>query len=271
MLQVKKNQYSLKTLLSLNTSYNLEHHLTQDDVDKVNEMVRNIERARSNRMPKIGDRLIYVSRHGDYTNNALIEKRDKEKLALCVNPFIPFVHFDSGTISLNVSGGPFTSMRPEEAKYIGWTKGAFKVWGHCGACGNGTVQFYAQVGLWEYREANPLYGDFTTKTWRRLYLYKTSDPLADYLYRGEGVYLKTEKALEDFLRDSEGTIFPGNWSNQFVVWCFHEIEKGISLKQWEAMDAPVILRKIYQKLQEVKVYKDMEAHKIIYFYVIPQN
>ena len=52
--------------------------LTQKDVDMANSRVKLIERTRSENTPQIGDRIIYVDKHGQYYGNALIEAKDKK-------------------------------------------------------------------------------------------------------------------------------------------------------------------------------------------------
>ena len=71
--QATKEKYSIETLRERNVSYDHQHWLTQEDVDMVNSYVELIERTRSEIKPQIGDRLVYVTEHGDYYGNALID------------------------------------------------------------------------------------------------------------------------------------------------------------------------------------------------------
>ena len=73
MLQATKNKYTVETLKPLNTLYDHEHWLTQQDVDMANSYVELIERTRSEKTPQIGDRLIYVDRYGKHYGNALTQ------------------------------------------------------------------------------------------------------------------------------------------------------------------------------------------------------
>lgn len=175
MLQMAKNKYSVETLRELNVSYDHEHGLTQKDVDMANSYVELIEQTRSEITPQIGDRLIYVTEDGDYYGNALIENlhhTNKGHLSICEQPSIPFVWNDNGNIRLSVSGGAFHAVNPKELKFLKWTDGSFKDWGHCRACANGAVAFYAKVPMWFYSEPNPKYGNFTTETYRKFYFNK---------------------------------------------------------------------------------------------------
>lgn len=180
-----KNKYSVETLRELNVSYDHEHGLTQKDVDMANSYVELIEQTRSEITPQIGDRLIYVTEDGDYYGNALIENlhhTNKGHLSICEQPSIPFVWNDNGNIRLSVSGGAFHAVNPKELKFLKWTDGSFKDWGHCRACANGAVAFYAKVPMWFYSEPNPKYGNFTTETYRKFYFNKKEESEAGNLY-----------------------------------------------------------------------------------------
>ena len=85
--------------------------LTQKDVDMANNYVELIERTRSEITPQIGDRLVYVTEHGDYYGNALIDSRSAKEgyLSVCEQPYVPFVWEEDGNIRLSVSGGAFHS------------------------------------------------------------------------------------------------------------------------------------------------------------------
>mgnify|MGYP001099034262 CR=1 FL=1 len=125
MLQATKNKYGIETLKELNVLYDREHWLTQEDVDMANRYVELIERTRSEITPQIGDRLIFLSRHGDYYANALIDSADEKKglLSICEQPYVPFVWQAADNIRLCVSGGAFHHIKKDELKFNGWTEG----------------------------------------------------------------------------------------------------------------------------------------------------
>lgn len=79
--QMAKDKYSIETLRELNVSYDREHWLTQDDVDMANNYVQLIERTRSEITPQVGDRVVYVTEHGDYYGHALIDHMHRMKNA----------------------------------------------------------------------------------------------------------------------------------------------------------------------------------------------
>lgn len=76
---MEKSKYSIETLRERNVSYDHKHGLTQEDVDMANNYVQLIERTRSEVTPQIGDRLVYVTEHGDYYSHALIDGRSAKK------------------------------------------------------------------------------------------------------------------------------------------------------------------------------------------------
>ena len=100
--QVTKEKYSIETLRERNVSYDHQHWLTQEDVDMANSYVELIERTRSKITPQIGDRLVYVTEHGDYYGNALIDSRSAKEgyLSVCEQPYVPFVWEEDGNIRL---------------------------------------------------------------------------------------------------------------------------------------------------------------------------
>lgn len=272
MLQKTKNKYTVETLKALNVSYDHDHRLTQEDTDMVNAYVELIEGTRSETTPQVGDRLIYTDRHGSHYGNALIEKAQETGCVyICEEPYIPFLWEEDGNIRLNVSGGAFHSVNPQEMKFVRWTEGAFKDWGHCGACANGAVAFTARVPLWSYSEPEPLYGKFTTETYRRFYLHRKTDGDTGNLYQGDGIAFRDETEFRQFLKDYEGTVFKGNWENQIVVWCFRREYVFLPSAEWARIDVPAEERRLNFHPEQVKIVKDMEKHTTYFYRIQSQN
>ncbi len=266
-----EDRYSCETLLSMNTLYDHEHHLTQADVDAANALVRHIERTRNPRVPQVGDRVRYTTRHGDFHGNALIEAvREDGTRSICLCPYVPFVWMTAGGIGCAVSGGPFTAVMPQELKPSGAVPGDFCAWGHCGACGNGVVRFCAEVPLWEYREPESLYGDFSTEKWRKISLYKDTECRSSDLYRGDCISFRTEKEFQMFLSDYEGTAFAAPYPKSVIVWCYRDEQTAVSQEKWDALDAPVTERRIYNAPQPVKLVKDHGRHTTVCYFVRPE-
>ena len=265
-----ENRYSRETLLPINTLYDHIHHLTQADVDAANAWVRHIEHTRNPLVPQICDRVRYTTRHGDFYGNALIEAaREDGMLSICLCPYVPFVWATADGIGCSVSGGPFTAVAPQALHPVGIMPGDFCDWGHCGACGNGAVRFCAEVPLWEYRESEPLYGDFTTEKWRKIHLYKDPEHRDGDLYRGDCISFRTEAEFRRFLSDYEGTVFAALNPKSVIVWCYRDEQKAVPQQEWDALDAPVSVRRIYNAPQPVKLVKDHERHTTVCYYIRP--
>lgn len=267
-----EDRYSRETLLPMNTLYDHEHRLTQEDVDAVNALVRHIERTRNPRVPQVGDRVRYTTRYGDFYGNALIEAvREGGTLSICLCPYVPFVWRTADGIGCSVSGGPFTTVMRQSLKPSGAVLGDFCDWGHCGACGNGAVRFCAEVLLWEYREPEPLYGDSTTEKWRKISLYKDTENLHGDLYRGDCISFRTEEEFRRFLSDYEGTVFAALDPKSVIIWCYWDKQTAVSQEKWDALDAPVSERCIYNAPQPVKLIKDHGRHTTVCYFVRPED
>ena len=67
------NKYSKETFIRLNYWYDRIHGLVQEDIDKVNTMVEHIEKTRSDRYPRTGDNLFFVSGYGERSRMFFID------------------------------------------------------------------------------------------------------------------------------------------------------------------------------------------------------
>lgn len=237
-------KYDIEALLELNASYQMRHGLKQADADMANEFVELIEHTRSTSRPKAGDILRYTTRHGDYYHMAHIDTIKNGVCEICQQPYIPFIYNDNDTgIACSTSGGPWTSVPAKGLKYVGSEGKLFKDWGHCGPCGNGAVTFEASVSVWEYAEPEAFYGDFTTKTWRKLIVRKKSEDemkTGEYLYSGDGIAFRNDAEFESFLRLHKATLFPGYWPGQSVVWCYREKIVQVEHAEFDKLDLPEV-------------------------------
>lgn len=261
----------MATLQPLNAAYDAEHHLTQADVDRVNALVMHIGNTRSAQVPKAGDRILYTSRAGDYSEDARIDRvNDDGTLAVHVVSFIPFVAPTDDGVWCVAGGGPLVDIAPSETRYAGTARVEFRIWGHDGPCGNGAVRFEAGVSVWEYKEANPLYGNFTTKHWRKLDLYRFPERTDGDLYRGVCISFDSDEELEQFVADYEGKLFRAPVPNRIILWCYRDELKAVLQAEWDALDAPVSQRRIYNAPQPVKLVKDHERHTTVCYFVRPE-
>lgn len=264
----KAKRYTLETLLPLNVSYDNDHGLTQEDVDMVNSLVEVIESTRSRHTPKIGDRVVYTQKGGEYHSQALIEKKRDNQFYVCLDPYIPFVWESDTDIKVDVSGGPFYYADSEKFKFIGWTEADFKEWGHCGATANGTVRFMAKVPLWAYSEPNPLYRDFTTKDWKKITLRKREE---GNLYDSMQIAFRNEDELQEYVKDHNGTIFTCSNPTLFVLWCYKRQFEFLPLDEWKKIDAEAVERRLSYRPEQVKIVKDMENHISTFYRIKPES
>ena len=262
----QEKRYTYETLLPLNVSYDYDHILTQEDVDTVNALVEVIEKTRSEYSPKIGDRVVYIEKGGDYHHRSLIEKKGERGLYA----YIPFVWESDNNIALDVSGGSFHWVDPDKFKFVEWIEADFKKWGHCGARANGAVKFKAKVPLWTYTEPNPLYGNFTTKDWKKFYLRKREVPDACNLYDGYEIAFGSEEELQEYVKDHNGTIFTCNDPTLFVLWCYKRQFEFRPLDEWNKIDAEAVERRLSYRSEQVKIVKDGQKHISTFYRIKPE-
>ena len=257
-------KYNLGTLKKENASFDMEHTVIQQDVEKANRYVELIESSRKE-FPNAGDIVELTTKHGDYYRNAHIEEVDEEGLNVCEQPYVPFIHPDKSGISCNTSGGSWLSI-PVNLKWIGKRQKTFGDWGHCGACGNGAIQFMAEVNVWKYIEPDPLYGEYTTKYWRRMYISKIDKGKmhGQYEYLGDGIAWRDKAEFDAFIEKYKGKVFTENYVNQLVVWCYNNNTVLVYKEKLEKMNLPettIVLNGIRPAKMEVD-----DENKIIIHY-----
>lgn len=89
------------------------------------------------------------------------------------------------------------------------------------------------------------------------------------LYRGACISFGSDEELEQFVADYEGKIFRAPVPNRIILWCYRDEPKAVSQAEWDALDAPVSQRRIYNAPQPVKLVKEHERHTTICYYVRP--
>lgn len=272
-----KKRYEIKTLLAINQSYDSEHRLIQDDVDMANGYVCQIENTRSDTIPKAGDRLRYTNEHGDYYGRAHIEYNRDGVCNICEQPYVPFIGKADDGILCNTSGGAWTNIPSAELKYIGKVKRVFHYWGHCGMRGNGAVCFVAEVSEWEYVHPEPLYGDFTTRLWQKFYVTKLDEESkADFggnLYlahspmssEGHDMAFRTQEEFDMFVKYYKAKIFPGNWTDRLVLWCYREDRTRIDESTYNELNLPQMTIYCNGKRQAKYAFNDEEKIISIFY------
>ena len=216
-------EYTAETLALMNESFAYRYGITGDDVEEVNKFVKLIESTRNIHAPEVGDRVVYTSKHGDYSPGAIINRKFSDNFSVCIRPHDSFIsYYDE--IWCDVSGGPCTKIPITNLEYKGQCDNLFSIWGHCGMCVGGTVQFNAKVSFWKYSEPEPYYDQFTTENWRKIHIHKNSKD--DYnksgnLYVSDSICFKSEEEYLTFLREYDATVYPGCWPDKYIVWCMH--------------------------------------------------
>lgn len=227
----------------LNGSYHMQHTLTDSDVLKVNETIKVIENSRSKEIPQAGDRVRYTNQYGDYYGKAHIEKSEKDSFYICEVPMTPFVEADGGELYCSIVSGGAKHHIPKNLRYVGTEKKTFSVWGHSGACGNGAVDFQAEVSVWEYTEGEH---EFTTKTHDKLYvtIREKREQKSDYKYiiRGGASHtaFHTDEEYQAWLKTFHGVEIDGAWDNVKIVWVFKEESKCIPLEQYLKLEGAIV-------------------------------
>lgn len=260
-MEQRSTKYSVQTLLPLNVSYDYEYRLNEKDVQNVNGIVEQLENERLKTIPKPGDMVLYTSKHGDYLPDCLIECYDNLGIKVITMPCIPCVIKTASGLNCMPGRGSETYLSADKLKYVGKTRSLFKIYGTQGVCRDGFVHFYAEVNLWEYKEPDPLYGEFTTKDWGKIYLRKVNTENA--LYSSDKITFRDEDSFQRFLKAYQGKIFPGNYPDQIVVWCYKDVLKKIPVTEWEKVNAPEKKRQIGSQQILVKIVRDNINHQVV--------
>lgn len=199
---------NLEELKKYNNEFLAEHYeIYESDLKLANKWIETIEKTRNEKQPKVGDVLRLTTKHGDFYRYAHIDRINEDgKAEVCENAYIPFIgRYDEikNDVSLSTSGGAWCSVPINDLKYIGQEKKIFQDWGHCGACAHGTIKFPVIVNVWEYKEPNALYKDYTTEFYNKQYIHILTDEQmeqrqTDYAILGDGIAWETLEEFENY-------------------------------------------------------------------------
>ena len=262
--------YNIDSLVKLNYSYHTEHKITQADVDMANMRVRIIEESRTDHTIQVGDIVEYTTAHGDFYRNGHFQSYEEadDQWYICEQPYVPFISLTTSmdNITCDTSGGAWADI-PSKLKLIGKRKKKFKDWGHKGVCGNGSITFEALVNVWEYKEPNPLYGEYTTREYDRQYIHYRLDLLSlkrgsrQYRYYGQDISFATKTEYEIWRDTFRGVELAGHHEAQTVVFTYKRIEKLITKAEYNQLVLPVDTRTCNGTI-EVKVCYDDSAKTV---------
>lgn len=259
--------YTLETLKKINIRFECDHTIRDSDVVMANDYVKLIENSRSTVAPKVGDRIRYTNEYGEYYGRAHIEQIEDDKVYICERPYVPFIWKKDDGIGCLTSGGAWNYISIGKLKYLGKELKTFCDWGNCGPCGNGAVEFQAEVSVWEYVSPNNCYAPYTTKDYNKQFIRYVVDQFgnptdgSNYRYFGDGIAFETDKDYQAWLRTYRGVEFQGSWGKSKIVFLYREQEHLITKDEWDTLDYPIDTR-MCNGVIFVKVHYDDENHCI---------
>ena len=237
--------YTIESLININPVYQENHRFKQTDVDMANKYIEIIENNRTDDKIQVGDIIEFTTRTGDYYRNAHVEKLYPEisEVNICEYPSAPFIFLTEtkDNIKCTTSGGAWSNI-PNNLKLMGKRKKIFADFGNCGACAHGAVYFEAAVNVWEYKQPDPLYGDFSTKEYDKHYISYCVDSLGNpkngsiYRYFGQDIAFTTKEDYEAWRDTFKGVEFNGNWPNQTGVFTYKRIEILTTKEKFDFLD-----------------------------------
>ena len=130
------------------------------------------------------------------------------------------------------------------------------------------MRFKAKVPLWAYSEPNPLYGDFTTKDWKKITLRKRKE---GNLYDSMQIAFRDEDELQEYVKDHNGTIFTCSDPTLFVLWCYKRQFEFLPLDEWNKIDIEAVERRLSYRPEQVKIVKNSEKHITTYYRIKQQS
>lgn len=256
--------YTLEELNAINSRFiNAHGDVKLSDLKTVNKYIDLIRMTRNNNIPQVGDVIAYTSEYGDYFPMAHIEKINTEHntayICECANSYI---YADKHNIVCHSSGGAWHDVPLDKLIYKGAKKRNFWFFGHCGACADGGIDFYANVNLWEYNENEEPY---STKTHEKYYWsYLEKDKLGYHWFLSHNGFSyrawKIQEKFQAWLRAHRAVI------NRNIVWTYKTIEHHVSPAEFESITAPVdCFLKNGSKRQCKRVYDDSNYTIHLYY------
>lgn len=238
--------YTIESLSDINHRFVGAHfRITQDDVDHINALVKYIESSRKD-SPMAGDVVRLTNKWSEYYPHAHIESDAKGELHICESPYVPFVYVADDALHFTTSGGAWGFYKSSDLKYVGKELKYFCDWGHCGPCGDGAIDFQAEINVWEYVSPDLKYGEYTTKDWERYFVHHLNKPDEfGYRYVGDGVAFKTDAEYFSWLATYHGVEFEGSTGDScttYVVFAYKKDSHYISRQEWDELPFPTDTR-----------------------------
>lgn len=255
-------RYTLETLSEVNPGFTRVHwKINHSDVDMVNEFIELIEKSRSSVVPMPGDIVQYTNEYGEFFASAHIETVENGIIHLCERANTYISKSEENGISCSSSGGTWNHVEIDKFKYIGTMERRFWHFGHCGACADGGIDFYATVNVWK---CNINKEPFSTRTHDKYYLSYSDRKDSDYRYfasqNGMSSHAwRTEKELQAWLRTHRAVI------NGNIAWTYKEVEHHISPQEYDKLDAIEDVMQMNGKRRCKRIYDDESSTIHTYF------
>lgn len=239
-LKKKYTTCSLATLRLNNRAYDREHGVCLLDVSMVNKLIWLLEKDRSCNHPVLGDIVRYTDQYGEYFPEAHIKNISNGICTIREQAGVYVArsgNTDCSTYFID-SGGSVAEIPLSSVKFKGRELKDFWTFGSCGACGGGAIYFKAKVNVWEYIHPQPYFEDYTTKHWRKSYVYKDKPEHGTTRYYTERLTFNSRVELEQYIKIVRGKIFKGHWTNQEVLFGYSETYCCITPEEWHGKDLP---------------------------------
>lgn len=147
---MKQKYYpDLRSLIEENNySYDREHNLNEQDLALVNFLISRIGYMRGNWKVSPGDVVVCEGKE------CFIQSIENGIAHICEMRCHPYTSLDKKALwytkpSFSASGGPWSHLPVDDFEPVGETESSFWTFGHCGATGNGGIDFKAKVQLWK--------------------------------------------------------------------------------------------------------------------------
>lgn len=131
MIQTK-NKYCKETFIRLNYWYDRMHGLVREDIEKANAMVEHIEKTRSDRYPRTGDSLFFISRYGERSRPFFVDAVYGDNIVLRNFSCVPFVSQDKKGIKCDMHGGECVLVKAGDVRFNTWTTDVSSIGGITG-------------------------------------------------------------------------------------------------------------------------------------------
>lgn len=254
-------KYTIETLAEINSRFiNVHFGINQSDVGMVNELLELVEKTRSTIMPKPGDIVEYINEYGDYFSSAHIESVENGIIYLCERASTYISKTDENRISCSSSGGTWKHISIENLEYVRKTERKFWHFGHCGACADGGIDFYATVNLWKC-DLNK--EPFSTKTHDKYYIsYSDHEDSYRYFASQNGMSScawRTKKEFQAWLRTHRAIV------NGHTIWTYKEEQHQVSPEEYDNLNAIEDVMQMNGKRLCKRIYDDANFTLHTYF------